>query len=240
MEQPHTLGVYTPAQTVLENVASKFLIEGLLHAQKKTVVVLHEIRAHLKVGMTENDARLLALEIFKQHGVTKHWHRPYIRFGAGTTLTFNHPIQADYRLQENDPYYLDLGPVWPAEDDTGLEYEGDYGDTFVFGTSGGTNAEAEKCAELSRKLFQEVQALWRREKLSGEALYLYLEKRAAELGYKLADDVLGHRLGDFPHQKYSKERLAKLKFTPKDSLWVLEVQLVDPQNRFGAFFEDLL
>lgn len=38
--------------------------------------------------MNEPEARKLALEISKKSGVTKHWHQPYIRFGAGTALSF--------------------------------------------------------------------------------------------------------------------------------------------------------
>ena len=42
--------------------------------------VMQEIRQALKEGMTEDEARLLALAIFRDHGVTKHWHKPKLEF----------------------------------------------------------------------------------------------------------------------------------------------------------------
>lgn len=235
MNEPHPLGVFSSSQEKLESVDPKFLVKGLVRARDKTVRVLEEIKSRLVEGMTEDDARKIGLEIFKDAGVTKHWHKPVIRFGPGTALTFHSPLQPAYRLQPNDPYYLDLGPVWP-DSELDLEYEGDYGDTFVFGK----NSEAEKCAQVARVLFDEGKKLWREKKVTGAELYQYLDRRTTELGYVRLPQVDGHRVGDFPHQKYSKEGLSKVPFVPTDSLWILEIQINDPQNRFGAFFEDIL
>lgn len=235
MSTPHNLGVHGNSQSALEAVSPEFIREGLLRARVKTIAVLEEIRGALKEGMTEDEARLLALAIFKSHGVTKHWHRPHVRLGVGTTLNFNHPIQQDYRLKKGDAYYLDLGPAWP-DAELGLEYEGDYGDTFTFGA----NPEVEKCAEASRKIFHEARALWREKKLTGLELYAYMSGRAKELGYHFVEGVEGHRVSDFPHHKYTKESLSKVDFVPSETIWVLELHLKDPAGRFGAFFEDLL
>jgi methionyl aminopeptidase len=71
-------------------------------------------------------------------------------------------------------------------------------------------------------------------------VYELLKRRSSELGYDLLEDVAGHRVGDFPHHRFSKSNLADLAFIPTDSLWILEVQIVDKQKRFGAFFEDIL
>lgn len=49
---------------------------GLLKAREKTWQVLHEIRETLRPGLTEDDARKLSLDIFREHGVVKHWHKP--------------------------------------------------------------------------------------------------------------------------------------------------------------------
>jgi hypothetical protein len=81
-------------------------------------------------GMTEREAMKMAFEVFKENGVTKHWHKPYVRFGPGTALSFNDPLQSDYRLQKDDPFYIDLGPAW-RDEETGIEYEGDVGN-FLF------------------------------------------------------------------------------------------------------------
>lgn len=236
MSELHALGASTGKNFhLLESVDPKFVKEGLLKAQKKTWQVLYEIRAQITESMTEDDARKIALNTFKEFGVSKHWHRPYIRFGAGTMLTFNDPLQADYCLKQGDPMYLDLGPVWP-DSELGLEYEGDVGDTFVLGT----NPEAERCASVARSLFAETQEKWRQSSITGQEIYEFLRRRAFEQGYPLVDNVEGHRVSDFPHHKYSKERLGRLDFSPGESLWILEVQIKHPSLKLGAFFEDLL
>lgn len=238
-EDLHRLGVHRTDDTVdVEAVDPAFLLEGFLAAQAKTWDTLHVIRAQLREGMTEDEARRLALQIFADHGVQKHWHKPYIRLGPGTALSYHNPFQPTYRLQPGDPFFIDVGPIWPAADPRHrLSYEGDVGDSFVFG---GTNPAAHACIEAVHALFAQGQQAWAHQYLSGQQLYDFLENQAKTMGYRLIKEVDGHRLSDFPHHKYSRDRLAHLPFHPKAHAWVLEVQIVDPAGRFGAFFEDLL
>lgn len=219
----------------IEKVGEKFVLEGLLLARQKTIDIMHEIRRALTPGLTEDDARKLALDIFRAHGVEKHWHKPYIRFGAGTALSFHEPLQEKYQLKLNDPFYIDLGPVWPDAEHE-LLYEGDVGDTFILGT----NEAAEQCAKTTRLIFSEAQAHWRKLMCTGKELYSFIKQRAGYYGYDLKENVDGHRLSDFPHHYYSRKRLAELDLIPTPSLWVLEIQLVDKSKKFGAFYEDLL
>ena len=234
-ERLHELRVLAVSDYPEEKVDEKFVLEGLLDARRKTLDVMHEVRLALEPGLTEDDARKLALEIFRKAGVTKHWHKPYIRFGRGTALTFHEPLQKDYKLSINDPYYIDLGPIWPDEA-RGLDYEGDVGDTFVLGE----NAAAELCANTARQIFAEAQAEWQKSSCTGEELYRFAKLRAEHYGYKLGESVDGHRLSDFSHHHYSRKRLAELTFSPSASLWVLEIQIMSPDMSFGAFFEDIL
>lgn len=141
MNHPHPVGIVPIDREKTEGTSPKFDPGFIRRAQEKTVEVTREVRDAIREGMTELEARKMAVEIFRKYGVTKHWHQPYIRFGAGTTLTFHEPLQADYRLKSGDAFYVDLGPVW-SDSENGIEYEGDYGDTFVLGE----NEEAETCA----------------------------------------------------------------------------------------------
>ena len=229
------VGVSELEKGTIESVSTQFIQEGIFQAREKSWSILHKICSELKEGITEDEARKLAQKICRDHGILKHWHRPYIRLGAGTALTFHDPMQTEYRLQPGDPYYVDLGPIIP---DPGLqlEYEGDVGDTFVYGE----NKEAEKLAGAARELFRLGKEMWRTEKLSGAELYRFLKERTSDLGYTLVEKVDGHRLSDFPHHKYTKERLAHVKFHPTKCLWVLELQILHPTQKMGAFYEDLL
>ena len=235
MSDLHPLGIIPDSQEALEAVDPRFLLEGLLAARQKTVEAVELIRASLRAGMTEDEAREQSMGILARLGASKHWHKPYIRFGPGTVLTFHEPLQPDYRLQEGDPFYVDIGPVW-CDPKAGLDYEGDYGDTFVLGS----NPDAERCAAAARSLFAEARRDWKEGRRRGAEIYALLKRRAAERGYDLLERAAGHRLGDFPHHRHSKEQLAKIAFYPSPSLWVLEVQIVHTASRFGAFFEDLL
>ncbi len=237
MSDFHKLGAFskTDAQIALEGVDPKFVEEGLIRARQKSWEVFKEIREGLKEGMTELEARRLTLDLFKARGVTRHWHQPYIRFGAGTLLTFNNPLQPDYHLKSGDAVYIDLGPVW-SDEELGLDYEGDVGDSFAFGH----NPESEKAAAAARQLFEEARKEWREKNLNGEQIYAFLKTRTEALGYRFEPIPEGHRVADFPHQKYSRESIAGLTFHPSRSIWVLEVQLAHPTLPIGAFYEDLL
>jgi len=210
-------------------------IEGLYEARNKTIQLLNEIKNNLYEGINEVEARKLAIKIASDLGTNKHWHQPYIRIGSGTALSFHEPLQEQNILFPNLPYYIDLGPVWKMPDHL-LEYEGDYGDTFIFGE----NAEAEICISLARQLFIEAKNKWTNENYTGEQIYQFIRKKSQEAGYVLMEDFDGHRISDFPHHNYTLERLANIPFTPSPSLWILELQINDPEKRFGAFYEDTL
>jgi hypothetical protein len=240
-EEFHPLGVSGKTKAELEAIDPGFLNDGLWQAREKTIAVVELIRQELKVGITEEECRKITLQIFSDLGVTKHWHRPYIRLGPGTTLTFNEPVQTDYQLQDGDAYYVDLGPVWPAstlnlKTELTLAYEGDYGDTFVFGE----NPVAKKMAEDARELFALARTQWLQKKITGQEMYSYLHTESEKRGYRLRDDVKGHRISDFPHHKYTKGNLADFIHAPTDSLWVLEVEILHATLPLGAFFEDIL
>jgi hypothetical protein len=233
MNDLHFISVTEESQKKLEKVSDKFIKEGLLDARKKSWEAFQHIREQIHPGITEKQGREIAITTLQKLGSQKNWHQPYVRFGPGTILTFYDSLQSDYILRENDPVYMDLGPVWNFE---GLDYEGDVGDTFVVGK----NAEAERCSATARKLWQEGFQLWKDEKATGEKIYAFLRRRAQEENYILLEDIEGHRLSDFPHAQYAKERLAKVPFNPGTCLWILEFQLIHPTLKIGAFYEDLL
>jgi Xaa-Pro aminopeptidase len=230
----HAVGVSAESREQAEAVAPKFVQEGIHRAQQRTWEAVDAIRQRVEVGMTEEDARVLAMAVLSERGVKKHWHRPYLRLGPGTTRTFHQRLQDDYRLEKGAPFFIDIGPVWHDEA-SNLSYEGDAGDTFIQGSD-----QPNACARAARALFDEGLAAWRTGTVTGQALYALLADRAKERGYTLLSQVDGHRVSDFPHHQYSHARLAELAFAPTPSRWVLEVHLIDEAAGLGAFYEDLL
>lgn len=238
MSEMHQLRVSAENKAAYEQVSPEFILEGLLKARDKTFEVLQEIRSQLREGVNERQARLITLSTFADHGVKKHWHLPYIRFGEGSLLTFHDPISED-QLKPNDIFHMDLGPVWPSEAlglGVGLEYEGDCGDSFVFGE----NPTGQKMIDTLHELFGLAVSEWRKNQPTGEVLYQFLKEQTEKRGYKMMERVDGHRVSEFPHHKYTRDSLSRMDFTPTDSLWVLELMICKPELKMGAFYENLL
>ena len=198
-------------------------------ARERSWAVLQGIRERMRPGISEDEARAAAAEVFKAHGLERLWHPVVIRIGANTTLTFRERSNPELRLGEDDIYFIDLGLVFDG-------HEGDVGDTFTTGADPAKQA----CAAAARTLFDEVAGAWRGQGLSGEALYAFAEERAAAMGWCLNHAIKGHRVGDFPHAIHKAGDLGTLEQAPSSGLWILEIQIAHPSEPYGAFYEDLL
>jgi Xaa-Pro aminopeptidase len=178
--------------------------------------------------MNEADAATLAKERLDAAGMQRIWHPSIVRFGANTLKTFRQPSAPGTVLQDNDIFFIDLGPVFDG-------HEGDVGDTFVVGD----DADMHACANAARELFARTAARWR-EGVTGTALYAYADDEATAMGWRLNHETKGHRVGDYPHAVHKAGPLGQFDATPAPGLWILEVQIAHPSSPMGAFFEDLL
>ena len=142
----------------------------------------------------------------------------------------------DLKIKSGDICFIDVGPIIN-------DHEADFGRTFVF-ESEKLNpqdlAVKNKLIEASHKVFQFTVQAWKKDKLSGFALYQLAQKYALDLGYVLNLGMDGHRLGDFPHHVHTRIGLGEFEQTPITDLWVLEIHLLDRINKLGAFYEDIL
>jgi Xaa-Pro aminopeptidase len=201
----------------------------MLEAREHTFRAIQRIAAAMRPGMRESEGVALAKSILKDAGLLRGWHGVYVRFGENTLCTYNEKDVPDVMLEENDIFYIDIGPVYE-------KWEGDGGDTFVIGSDPDMHAAARDV----RKVFDFVREKWLRDRVSGRALYEFAEEAARSLGWRLYTEVAGHRLADFPHKAFHSGSLAAAGFAPSPDLWVLEIQIRHPTKPFGAFFEDLL
>lgn len=212
-----------------EAVGRKFDPALLLQARTRSWAVLQDIRQRMQVGISEEEARAMAAEVFAEHGVERIWHPTLIRIGANTTKTWRQRSDPTVRLGRHDSYFIDLGLVFDR-------HEGDVGDTFVVGEA----PQRQACAEAARALFHEVADAWRSRGLSGEALYAFAGERAAAMGWRFNHATRGHRVGDYPHAVHKGGTLDAFDARPADGRWILEIQIAHPTEPFGAFYEDLL
>lgn len=212
-----------------EAVGKRYDRDLMQRARECSWTALQGIRERMRVGISEDEARIEAAEVFRQLGMQRLWHPVLIRIGANTTKTYRQKSDPSVRLGENDSYFIDLGLVFD-------NHEGDVGDTFITGHA----PERQACAQAARTLFKEVAAAWRDDGLSGKALYAHAGERAEGLGYRLNHAIKGHRVSDYPHSIHKGGDLGTLDGVPGSSLWILEIQIAHPTEPFGAFFEDLL
>jgi Xaa-Pro aminopeptidase len=212
-----------------EAVGNVFNPALMHHARAKSWDALNAISERMHPGIREDEAIAMAGEVFRDLGMQRLWHPPYIRIGPNTLKTYRERSIPDVQLAENDIYFVDLGLVFEG-------HEGDVGDTFVVGEAPKYTA----CAQAARDLYRDVAAKWRNEGLSGRNLYNYADERAEAMGWRFNHAIKGHRISDFPHSVHKGGDLGDLEHSPSSDLWVLEIQIAHPNEPFGAFYEDLL
>jgi len=213
----------------LEKTKEGFSVEKMLEVRAKSQEAVRRIAAKVKAGMLEEEANKLVVDTLKEMGATKAFHKPYIRFGSNTTITFGADSVPGVRLGEDDIFFIDIAPVWD-------EYEGDAGDTFVTGS----NPDLKRCALDAKRIFEAVEEKWKTEKATGVQLYEFAQQMAKDLGWELNMDLGGHRLGDYSSAEHYEGPLHEIAFHPKAHVWMVEIHIRHPEKTFGAFYEDLL
>jgi Xaa-Pro aminopeptidase len=213
----------------LQATGAKFSTKPFLEMRQMTRLAVNDIASRVNVGMVEEDARAMARELLAERGMNKGWHHIIVRFGPNTTKDFLEPSEKGVVLGADDIFFVDIGPVYGDQ-------EGDAGDTFVFGA----DPEHHRAKSDVKVIWDAVRAKWFSEGLTGRDLYDYAEKTCAEMGWRLNRDLSGHRLSEFPHSAHYDGPMATVDFRPAPMLWVLEIAIIHPERKFGAFYEDLL
>lgn len=216
------------AKTV-EKTGADFSIEKMLEVRAKAQEAVRLIASRVKAGMLEEDANRMVVDTLREMGAAKAFHKPYIRFGGNTTITFGADSVPGVRLGEDDIYFIDIAPVWDG-------YEGDAGDTFVTGS----NPAMKRCAEDARGIFEAVAEKWKDGSATGKDLYDFAQQLAKQRGWELNMDLGGHRLGDCSSAEHYEGPLHEIDFHPSANIWMVEIHIRNPENTFGAFYEDLL
>lgn len=210
-----------------ETVGEAFDVARLHAAQRETWSVLSRLAQQVRPGMITADVKRMLRELTVGQ---KHWHPGQLRLGQNTLCYFNQPALTDEPLKDSDVFFIDIGLVVDG-------YEGDCGRTFVLGS----DPEHLRCAADAERVHQEGVQHWLQTQCSGRKLYEFTRARAEARGWMLSEQKAdGHRIGDFPHSRFSRAHLIACDFSVAPDRWIYEVHLVDPNRRFGAFYEDLL
>lgn len=212
----------------IQDFGGNFSLEKLIQARNIAREITYELSSMIRPGMTEDEAHVLYKSICSKYPIEKQWHPPKIRFGPNTICNFKDQ-SVPYTLQEEDIFFIDIGPVIDG-------HEADYGESFTVGDI----YEEKNIAYTSKKIFDEVLSYWTINRVSGEELYDYASERAEHYGYILNLGNDGHRIGDFPHHIHFKGGLPEMDEVIVPNAWILEIHLLNQTRTYGAFFEDLL
>jgi len=216
-------------QAAIEGVRADYDRGMMLTVREMTRRAIEEIAAAIRPGMLEERAREITREVLKGAGMTRGWHAPQVRFGRNTLKPFGAPSEPGVVLNDNDIFFLDIGPVW-------RQIEGDAGATFAVGD----DPDMLRIVADVRRVFDDSRLAWLTRGLTGAQLYDFASQRARDLGWELNLDMNGHRLANFPHAAIHDGPLANTVFRPSAGLWVLEIQIRHPTRLISAFYEDLL
>lgn len=211
-----------------ENCGIDFNLELYLKARAQTILAVQTVAKKIHPGMNEAEAIVLLHDELDRAGVEKFWHPTKFRMNRNTTKNFR-DISDDVELEENDLFFIDIGPVF-------FNHEGDYGETFVIGC----DPRLIKLQAATKTVFDATQEAWKTNKFTGVELYDFASNEALKLNLSLNSNMYGHRLGDFPHAVHYKGKLGTQDTTVAPYLWVLEIHLIDESINRGAFFEDIL
>jgi len=215
--------------TDLEATGDLFTVEGLMAVRARTRWAVHAIARQVEVGMAEEDAKAAARETLSALGMRRGWHHIIVRCGSNTTKDFMARSEPGVVLGPDDIFFVDIGPIYG-------DFEGDAGDTFVFGG----DPDHLRAKVDVRVIWDAVRQHWLDDGATGQELYAFADKAAADLGWKLNFDLSGHRLSDYPHSAHYDGSIADVPFGLHPNLWVLEIAIAHPDRPFGAFYEDLL
>jgi methionyl aminopeptidase len=215
--------------STIEGTGSAFALDGFMAVRARTRKAVQMIAEQIKPGMSEDEAKVIARSTLSSLDMRRGWHHIIVRCGKNTTKNFMERSEPGVVLGENDIFFVDIGPVYG-------DFEGDAGDTFVFGD----DPLHVKAKADAREIWEIVRAKWFTEQISGRELYDFAIATAESMGWKLNMDLSGHRLSDYPHSTHYDGPLAEVDFKPSANFWVLEIAIAHPDMSFGAFYEDLL
>jgi methionyl aminopeptidase len=213
----------------IEGTGTAFNLDGFMAVRARTRKAVHMIAEQITSGMSEDEAKEIARSTLASLEMRRGWHHIIVRCGPNTTKDFMARSEPGVVLQDNDIFFIDIGPVYG-------DFEGDAGDTFVFGD----DPLHLKAKTDVREIWRTVRAKWLVEHITGVELYEFAIKTTEQFGWTLNMDLSGHRLSDYPHSAHYDGPLAEVGFKPSPNLWVLEIAIAHPDKSFGAFYEDLL
>lgn len=219
--------------------------EKLLHAQETTLRWFEAVEKNNLIRPGKYESQLVS-EMLKlgerEFGITEHWHKKIIRSGLNTLATYSEN-PADRMIGEGDIVFLDFGPIING-------YEADLGRTYVLGN----DPDKLRAKQDVEKAWYEIWNWYKQHTtLKASDMYCYILEKASAYGWTFTGDIAGHIVGMYPHEQPADPKSPELDIHPANHNdiflcdangnkrhWVLELQFINMEKEFGAYFEQLL
>ena len=218
--------------------------QSLLAAEKKAKQLFSEIeeRGWITAGISEIDLSDKIFDLaFQMFGTKQHWHKRIVRSGNNTLLPYskNPPNRI---ITDDDILFFDFGPVFE-------NWEADLGRTYVIGNNREKlrlKSDVETCWNLGKEYFDNDPSM------TGATLYEYVCDLAKSRSWEFGNEHCGHLIGKFPHERIQGEKTLNYihpeNHTPMNAPdqygeprdWILEIHFIDPRQKIGGFFEQVL
>ena len=218
--------------------------QSLLSAEKKAKQLFSEIeeRGWITAGISEIDLSDKIFDLaFEMFGTKQHWHKRIVRSGNNTLLPYskNPPNRI---ITDDDILFFDFGPVFE-------QWEADLGRTYVIGNNREKlrlKSDVETCWNLGKEYFDNDPSM------TGATLYEYVCELAESRSWEFGNEHCGHLIGKFPHERIQGEKTLNYihpeNHTPMNAPdqygeardWILEIHFIDPRQKIGGFFEQVL
>jgi len=198
--------------------------DQISNAHRKCEQLMSALIEHAVPGVSESQLKKKYEELLVQFGGDRTWHAPQIRFGHNTLLPFGRKAEEDKILQEKDIFFIDIGPVF-----NGVESD--------FAITQSTDPDQKDIVLKARELWHQVRKSWVALRCDGVCLYKIAFELAFEFGFHLDLTEGGHKIGPFPHNREAPSDLKHCQTPIADAQWILEIKLIDPNKKIGAFFE---
>src|ERR1700683_4407649 len=98
--------------TTIEGTGDSFDLDGFMGVRARTRKAVHMIAEHITRGMSEDQSKEIPRATLAGLEMRRGWHHIIVRCGTNTTKDFMERSEPGVILQENDIFFVDIGPVY--------------------------------------------------------------------------------------------------------------------------------